>query len=131
MGSERGERDRLAALDAALERLQQDLADLRADVAALRSRAGPSLAGDHRCPACGCRKVLYARNVLDRSEGGRSKLALAQPSIWREKGVGEFEVYVCTGCGLCEWHVKDLAAVPIDGERFRVIEEDDESKPAG
>lgn len=127
MGSEGDDAARLGDLEKAIESLQQQVVELSAALESARARRGTTMQADTRCPACGCRKILYAREVLDRSEGGRSKLALAQPSVWRERGVGHFEVHVCTACGLCEWHVKDLEAIEIDGDRFRLLEADDES----
>jgi DNA-directed RNA polymerase subunit RPC12/RpoP/Zn ribbon nucleic-acid-binding protein len=122
MSTDEGERAGIATLEAAVASLLRRVEALEAEVAATRGRREASMRTDARCPACGARKILHAREVLDRSESGRSRLALAQPSIWRERGVGEFEVYVCVACGLCEWRVKDLLGLEIDNERFRLLE---------
>lgn len=129
MGGGTDDAERWQQLQEQLGRLGSEVAELRAELAELRSRRESSMAADRRCPACGCRSILHAAEVLDRSEAGRNKLALQQPSIWRAKGAGEFEVFVCTECGRCEWRVKDLQSVHVDGERFRLLETDDEKGP--
>jgi len=129
MASESDGGDRFRELSATVERLREEVADLRAELSDVRARREASMATDRRCPACGCRSILHASEVLDRSESGRNKLALQQPSIWRAKGAGEFEVYVCTDCGRCEWHVRDLDTVTIDGDKYRVLEADDDQGP--
>lgn len=90
-----------------VDELTAAVADLRAQLTAAQGRAELTLRGTCRCPACGGRRVLRADSVLDRSDSGRTKMALLQPSIWRVKGAGEFEVYLCADCGLVEWYVKD------------------------
>jgi hypothetical protein len=112
-----------------IARLEAELGALRGRLEAVESAARPETRGRHCsmkdtacCPGCGGSKILHAREVLDRSEAGRSRMALAQPSMWRDKGVGEFELYVCTACGLCEWRVKDLSGLEIDGDKFRLVE---------
>ena len=63
--------------------------------------------GQRCCPACGGQKIHYSESVLDRSDSGRMKMALLQPSVWRVKGAGQFETYICAGCGLVEWYVQN------------------------
>ncbi|MBW2526279.1 MAG: hypothetical protein JRI23_19010 [Deltaproteobacteria bacterium] len=129
MGGASDESDERAELSSLVARLEREVAELRAELAELRSRREGSMAADRRCPVCGHRTILHATEVLDRSEAGRSKLALQQPSIWRAKGAGEFEVFVCTGCGRVEWRVKDLDSVAIDGDKYRLLEPDDDQGP--
>ncbi len=83
-----------------------------------------SMRAEVRCPACGCRKILHVTEVLDGSGTGRERLALAQPSAWSARRVGELEAFVCTSCRLVEWYVKDLAGVVVDGERVRLLDGD-------
>ncbi len=97
----------LLEMKAQVEELTEKVADLSARLTAAQGRAELTLRGQRCCPACGCRRVLYSDHVLDRSDSGRTKMALLQPSIWRVRGAGEFEVYLCADCGLVEWYVKD------------------------
>jgi hypothetical protein len=120
----------LTQLTAEVETLRRDLEQqrnefeaLRAQVHAARERIDLSMRGQTLCPACGCRKILFASKVLDRGDGdSREKMALAKPSFWRGKIVGQFEVCVCTACGLVEWYARDVHEVEIDGEDFRLVE---------
>ncbi len=115
--------DRVEVLAAEVARLRESMKTLQAQVAAARDRIDLTMRGQTRCPACGCRRIMHAREVLDRGDGDmRQKLALAKPSYWRAKVVGEFEVYLCTACGLVEWYAKDLHEVKVDGKIFRIIE---------
>lgn len=97
----------LLEMKAQVEDLARKVADLQAMITAAQGRAEFTLRGQRRCQACGGRRVMYADHVLDRSDSGRTRMALLQPSIWRSRGAGEFEVYVCADCGLVEWYVKD------------------------
>jgi len=118
-----GEKERFAALAGEVAELRAELESLRTQVRAARERIDLTMRGQTVCPACGCRKILHAREVLDRGDGDmRQKLALAKPSFWRSKVVGEFEVYLCTACGLVEWYAKDLHEVEVDGKVFRILE---------
>jgi hypothetical protein len=82
-----------------------------------------------RCPACGCRKILHVSEILDSTGAGREKLSLAQPSRWSKQRVGELEAYVCTGCRLVEWYVKDLAGLEVDEDKVRLLDGDAEGGP--
>ena len=114
---------KLNQLTAEVESLRKELETLRAQVLAARERIDLSMRGQARCPACGCSKILFASKVLDRGDGdAREKMALAKPSFWRGKIVGQFEVCVCTACGLVEWYAKDVHEVEIDGTDFRIVE---------
>lgn len=116
-----------ARLDARFRALEEEISSLRKEVTELRSGRGRTMRHDTACPGCGCRKILHAREVLDRSDGGRQKLALTQPSIWSSSGAGEFEAYVCTSCGIVEWYVLDLLSLKVDGQSIRLI--DGEPRP--
>ena len=116
-------------LEATLRALEQRVAALETALQPGRTPGRMSMKADRCCPACGANRILHAREVLDRSDAGRSRLALAQPSLWRDSGVGEFEIYVCTGCGLCEWHVRDLKGVEVDGDKIRLVESSPPASP--
>ena len=98
--------DRLVALEKANDELREMVDDLRG-----QTHAAPTLKRDTRCPACSGRRVIHAPQILDRDQGGRNELALAQPSVWKSAGLGEFEAFVCASCGFCELWVKNVADV--------------------
>jgi hypothetical protein len=75
-----------------------------------------------RCPGCGCRKILHVTEILDSTATGRERLALAQPSRWSGRRVGELEALVCTECRLIEWYAKDLEGLEVDGEKVRLLD---------
>ncbi|XXX73288.1 hypothetical protein WMF30_37135 [Sorangium sp. So ce134] len=54
------------------------------------------------------------------------ELAIAKPSVWNSRRVGKLEAYICAGCMLVEWHVKELEGLDehvdvsvLDGEAPR------------
>ncbi len=113
---------RIAELEGAIAKLGAEQERLRAEVSAARDRIKLSMRGQTRCPACGCNSIIHATEILDRGDGNqRYPLALAKPSAWRGRTVGELEAYICTDCGLVEWYVKDPAEVEIDGDKFRLL----------
>ncbi|WP_437941702.1 hypothetical protein [Sorangium sp. So ce341] len=70
--------------------------------------------------------LLFAPKVLDADADGRSELAIAKPSVWSSRRVGKLEAYICAGCMLVEWHVKELEGLDehvdvsvLDGEAPR------------
>jgi hypothetical protein len=106
--------------------LEERVGRLEREVQALLERRSASMRDELRCPACGARKILHAPKVLDADADGRNELAIAQPSVWRSRRVGKLEAYICAGCMLVEWHVKDLEGLDekvdvsaLDGEAPR------------
>jgi len=113
---------KLAALAAQVGALQAEVTELRAGLAEAAGRVGFSLRGQQRCPACGARDVLYARQVLDRGESNtRTAMAIVQPSFWSSKVRGKFELYACRACGLCEWYAPDADTVEGDGKDYVIM----------
>lgn len=114
--------ERIAALETRIASLEEELARLKVDVGAAQGRVKLTMRGQRRCPSCGSTKLVYSPKVND-GDQGRYELGLAQPSIWRSKRVGIFEVYLCSQCGLAEWYVRDsgelLSAHP---ELFKAID---------
>lgn len=95
---------------------------MRAQLDALTAARGLTMAGQVRCPGCGGRKLLHTK-VLDRAHHSGSKtLAIAQKGTFREQSIGEFQVYICQGCGLVEWYVPDLSGIVADGETVRELD---------
>ncbi len=92
------------------------------ETASNASKHTPTLWSQLLCPACGEREVLHSSKVLDRSEVGRDDMALEQPRLLDLRGVGVFEVCICTSCGLVEWRIRDVTGVKPDGKRFRLVE---------
>lgn len=88
-----------------------------------RGVANRSMRETRTCPACGTHTLLHTREVLDRADGPRREImAIWQPSVFSNAGVGRFEAWICTRCGLVEWYVPDLSLVDVDGHRWRILE---------
>ena len=111
-------RRRTDALGHDLQSLRSHLARVVADLNALPPRLRRHL----RCPACGTHEVIHSAEVLDRSEAGRSRMALAQPHLLGLAGVGAMEVWICTGCGLVEWAIPRISEVQPDGKKLVLVE---------
>lgn len=75
--------------------------------AQLRRRLDLSMRKDHICPRCEHDEVVHSPTVLDSTDSLRVSMAIIKPSVWSSKTEGEFEVYVCRGCGFVEWYVKE------------------------
>lgn len=114
--TERELRAELAALAHRVETLQ-------AQLDAARLHHPPTMRARMRCPVCGVARIAHARQVLDRNEGGSKKtMALNQPKWWSEKVIGELEAFVCTGCGLVEWYVKDPGSLRDVRDKLTIID---------
>jgi hypothetical protein len=110
-------------LRAQLAAVREELGAVRAQLDALTTARGLTMAGQVRCPGCGGRKLLHVAKVLDRADGwGPKTLAVAQNGGFRERSIGEFQVYICQGCGLVEWYVPDLSGIVADGETVRELD---------
>jgi predicted nucleic-acid-binding Zn-ribbon protein len=116
------EDERIQALEANVEFLRRELEETRSELRAAKERTALTMRGQLICPSCGCRRIVHSPSVLDRSDSGRGTLALIQPSVWRDAGMGEFETYVCSACGFTEWYVKDAEDLEKHGEPFRVLD---------
>ncbi|MGE0709315.1 MAG: hypothetical protein AB7N76_26855 [Planctomycetota bacterium] len=58
------------------------------------------------CPKCGGREIHHAPCVMDRGEGNEAMcLAVRRSDPIHARDLGQFEVYVCTGCGFSEFYV--------------------------
>src|SRR4051812_14619431 len=110
-------------LRAQLAAVREELGAVRAQLDALMTARGLTMAGQVRCPGCGGRKLLHIAKVLDRANGwGPKSLAVAQTGGFRERSIGEFQVYICQACGLVEWYVPDLSDIVTDGETIRELD---------
>jgi hypothetical protein len=110
-------------LRAQLDAVRTELAAVRAKLDALVSARGQTMAGQVRCPGCGGQALLHLRAVLDRAHGANRKpFSIAQKGILFDRAIGQFEAYVCRGCGLVEWYVPDLTGVEVDGETIRELD---------
>jgi hypothetical protein len=119
---------RLAALEQRIEELERTQAQLQQRLADDPHPSGDTMRKRLVCPACGGRKFVHAVEILDRGDGGRYSMAVLQPSVWRSKGLGEFEVFICLACGLAEWYVREPEELEDAGEHLRVV---DGSLPGG
>ena len=109
-------------LRAQLAAVREELGAVRAQLDALTTARGLTMAGQVRCPGCGGRKLLHVTRVLDRADGGSKTLAVAQKGGFGKRSIGEFQVYICQGCGLVEWYVPDLSGIVADGETVRELD---------
>ena len=109
-------------LRAQLAAVREELGAVRAQLDALTTARGLTMAGHVRCPGCGGRKLLHVAKVLDRADGGSKTLAVAQKGGFGKRSIGEFQVYICQGCGLVEWYVPDLSGIVADGETVRELD---------
>lgn len=110
-------------LRAQLAAVREELGAVRAQLDALTTARGLTMTEQVRCPGCGGRKLLHVTKVLDRAHHHGSKtLAVTQTGGFRERSIGEFQVYICQGCGLVEWHVPDLSGIVADGETVRELD---------
>ena len=109
-------------LEGEVHELRQRVVELSKALDAARGRVSLSMRDQRRCPSCGEGKILHAPALLDRSDAGRTKLAIAQPSVWSSKGLGELEAFFCARCGLAELYVKESASIEPDGKHVRLVE---------
>lgn len=117
-----GVRAELDALRGEVARLREETDSLRRQVADARGEIALTMRGQTRCPACGAIELLHAVEILDRGESNwRNPMSLAKKGVIRDRPFGQFECYVCTGCGLVEWYC-DGSSVEPDGEKIRRIE---------
>jgi hypothetical protein len=109
-------------LRAQLSAVREELGAVRAKLDALTTARGLTMAGQVRCPGCGGRKLLHVTKVLDRADGSSKTLAVAQKAGFGKRSIGEFQVYICQGCGLVEWYVPDRSGIVADGETVRELD---------
>lgn len=105
--------------------IERKLEELTKENGSLKRRISLSMREDHICPRCEHATVIHASSVLERTDSTRESMAVCQPSVWSGKTEGEFEVYVCRGCGFAEWYVKDpeqLGAHDKSREKLRFLE---------
>ncbi|MBW2458174.1 MAG: hypothetical protein JRI68_26960 [Deltaproteobacteria bacterium] len=116
---------RLRALEDHVSMLDKQLEALAHEVEGRRDHVDGSMRSLLRCPACRCRKILYAKEILDRTDSEKRKLSVTVEGFWSPKARGRFECHICTACGLVEWHVADPSEIKIDDEKFEILEVDD------
>ena len=125
--------EQLARLAARVASLETELRETRASLDAARAGLDLTMRGQGRCRACGGDTILHAMTVLDRTHYGTpAPMAVALKGTWVPKPVGQFEIYLCVGCGFTEWYVKDPGSLEVDGEKIVPVEKgppDDISGP--
>ena len=78
------------SVEAELEALRAEVVRLRKELA--EQRATFSMRRQTRCPACGCRKILHARQILDLADMNVHRpMALTEVGFWTGEPVGRFE----------------------------------------
>lgn len=64
------------------------------------------------CPKCKHGEIIHVPSVRD---SGYNRLLVDQRlGFMHSEEFGEFEVYICRGCGFAEMYVKGAANLPID-----------------
>ncbi|MCA8924561.1 MAG: hypothetical protein KDD82_22305 [Planctomycetes bacterium] len=62
------------------------------------------------CPKCTSSQVHHSACVMDRGDGNAALcLALGRSDPIEARDLGQFEVYVCRGCGFSEFYVIDTS----------------------
>jgi hypothetical protein len=109
--------EQLQVLALRVEALEAQGAGLRAQLEAARGGLDLTMRGQGRCRACGGSSILHAAKIADRAYGATysEPMAVALKG-WLGKAAGTFEAYICAGCGLVEWYVKDPSAIDVDGK---------------
>lgn len=117
--------ERIAALEAAV-------AELRRQVDAMRT--GRTMRQTHRCPACGCGRVLHFPTVADENGPQPATLSLQKVQhFFSRDRTGALEAFVCQRCLLVEWHAVTLEDVIVNGRDVveLVAEDGGETYPDG
>jgi len=110
--------EQLQALVSRVEALAAANEALRAQLDAARGGLDLTMRGQGRCRACGGSTILHVDKVADRDQGTYQPMSVAV-TLWLNRPKGTFETYICMGCGLVEWYVKDPGAIERDGELVR------------
>ena len=93
-------------LSARLGALEEELRAVKARLEAEADRRRGLMRDARRCPACGGQKILR----VERVQCAGSPVAVFT-NLWTGKSVGEFEAFVCAGCGHAELQVDDPSLV--------------------
>ncbi len=91
--------------------LVREVDELRQQIA-LDSAVEDTMRRRQRCPACAAQSILHFATVRDHNYGDAfAPMALELRGILSTTPIGEFEIYVCRGCGLVEWYVKGAGEI--------------------
>jgi len=118
--------------DERVRQLEAAIADLRAEVAALRARRSDTMARTFQCPACGCKRVVHVRQISDVQQGVQMPFSLTHQVRMLSLTPGDpVEAFICRECRLVEWHVLGFELTDIDGEQaIEIASSDVETPPA-
>lgn len=114
------EEERIAALESRVRMLEGHVASLVERIEQLQGQRD-SMRGLVRCPACGGRRLVRARQVADRDSGQLKPMAVSTKGMFFPEPCGVFEIDVCAACGLVEWHVDDPSKIDIEHPDIHVI----------
>lgn len=108
------DRARLAALEATVAELRDELGRLR-----LHTTARRGMRETYRCSACGGTKILHFAHIKEMAHSGMVDLVLQkEASLWTGRILhrgGALEAFACRSCRLVEWHAISLDDVTPDG----------------
>lgn len=125
---------RIQALESAVAALTQQLVAVQEQLAATRVGGFRSMRDSRRCPACGSDALLHIRRAKEAGDSNAlTDFSLAHThTFWgtlQHKGV--LETFTCRHCSIVEWHVLDVAEIPVDGTNIVAIEPEGEPPAAG
>lgn len=127
--------ERLSTVETRLNDLEKQLAKLTAEnrgaleaAQQATQRTLGTMRVELRCPACEGRRILHAREIVDRTDSAKQQLAVTATGFWATKPVGKFECYICARCGHTEWHVPHPEEIAIDGDKIALLEAEAPSK---
>ena len=116
-------RDQLGKLERRIDALSDELAMANAQLAKRERR--DTMKARVRCPSCDSRSILHVPMIVDRDGGLKNPMAVTMKGLFMPKPVGQFECYVCRGCGLVEWYVANPGELDQEGEVSRLVDIED------
>lgn len=117
-------REQLAQLERRVTTLSAELAVANAQLEKQRQRHD-TMRAQVRCPSCGSRSILHVPMIVDRDGGVKNPMAVTMKGLFVPKPIGQFECYVCRGCGLVEWYVANPSELDEQGEVSRLLDAQD------
>jgi predicted nucleic-acid-binding Zn-ribbon protein len=81
----------------------------------------------HLCPKCSHNRIAHVPTIKD---ADHDRMTVGPLSVWTGETTGDFEAWICLGCGYTEFYVKRPEALRIDQlEGATVFESDPREGP--
>ncbi len=126
--------NRILKLEREVAALSQQLAEVTQQLATMRAGGFRSIRDSRRCPACGSGALLHVRRAKEVGLKGATDFSIAHhySTFWGTTSPrGALEAFACRHCGIVEWHVIDLAEIPVDGTDIVSIDPEPEPPKSG